>query len=219
MVSASPSVPAIGDPLLQVAGVLLAGGRSRRLGGGDKCLLSVGGRPMLAHVVERLRPQVRRLVLNANGDPSRFAGFGLPVTPDPPGRSVGPLGGILAGMYWAREHAPDAQWIVTVPTDTPFLPRDLVPRLAAAIQTPVTIAVAQSRGRLHPVVAMWPIRLADDLNDWLEAGMSRRVRDWLERNSSVAVAFDDGARSLDPFFNVNTPEEATVAEHLAEEFA
>ncbi len=174
---------------------------------------------MLARVVERLRPQVGRLVLSANGDPLRFADFGLPVTPDPPGRSVGPLGGILAGMYWAREHAPDARWIVTVPTDTPFLPRDLVARLASAIRTPTTIAVAQSRGRVHPVVAIWPIRLADDLTDWLDAGNPRRVHAWLARNASVAVAFDEGARSLDPFFNVNTPEEAVMAAQLAEEFA
>jgi len=214
MISASPP-----DPCLQVVGVLLAGGQSRRLGGGDKCLLPVGGRPMLARVVERLRPQVNQLLVSANGDPSRFSDFGLPVTPDPPGRSVGPLGGILAGMRWAGRHAGDAEWIVTAPTDAPFLPRDLVPRLVAAITSPMTIAVAQSRGRLHPVVAIWPIRLADDLAGWIDNGGSRRVHAWLAANSWVGVAFDEPARSVDPFFNVNTAEDAAMAERLAEGFA
>jgi molybdopterin-guanine dinucleotide biosynthesis protein A len=170
-------------------------------------------------VVERVRPQVSRLVLSANGDPSRFADFGLPVIPDPPGRSVGPLGGILAGMFWAREHVPHAQWIVSVPTDAPFLPRDLVARLAGAITAPVTIAAAQSRDRVHPVVAIWPVQLADDLGDWLDAETQHSVRAWLARNASVAVPFDEAGCALDPFFNVNTPEDASAAAQLAEECA
>lgn len=213
------SGPTIRDPFAEVVATLLAGGQSRRLGGGDKCLLPIGGRPMLAHVVERLGPQVRRLSLNANGDSSRFAGFALPVVPDPPGRLVGPLGGILAGMRWAIRLAPAAQWIVTVPTDTPFLPRDLVGRLSAAIESPFTVAVARSRGRVHPVIAVWPVSLADDLASWLETETHRKVRAWLARNSPVAVDFDEPGGSLDPFFNVNTAADVALAAQLAEAIA
>jgi len=112
-----------------VAGVLLAGGKSQRMGGGDKCLRPLGGRPLLAHVIERVRPQLRDLVLNANGDPARFASFGLPVAPDTIPDFAGPLAGVLAGMDWAAANAPDCPWIVTIPADSPFLPGDLVARL------------------------------------------------------------------------------------------
>ncbi len=131
---------------------------------------------------------------------------------------MGPLAGIFAGMLWAREQVPNAQWIISAPTDTPFLPRNLVARLAAAIATPEMIAVGQSRGRIHPVIAIWPVRLADDLGGWLDAGMQHSVHAWLARRSSVVVAFDEVGNAVDPFFNVNTPEDAAVAARLAEGF-
>ncbi len=205
---------AISDAHSQIVGVLLAGGQSSRLGGGDKCLVTLGGAPMLAHVVDRLRAQVDRLVLSANGDISRFAGFALPITSDTPGPSVGPLGGVLAGMRWTAQNVPRARWIVTVPTDTPFFPFDLVERLAARVRDKQTIAVARSGGRQHPVVAVWPVRLADDLSAWIAAEDHHGVRAWLARNRSVAVDFDQPHGPVDPFFNVNTPENLAEARQM-----
>ncbi|MEQ1614405.1 MAG: molybdenum cofactor guanylyltransferase MobA, partial [Hyphomicrobiaceae bacterium] len=152
-----------------ITGVLLAGGQSRRMfpdadGGGDKCLRDLAGRPMLAHMIERLGPQVNRLVLNANGDPARFAAFGLPVAADTVDGFVGPLAGTLAGMRWSLVHAPSTSHIATVSTDAPFIPADLVARLWAGIATePGRIAIARSAGELHPVIGLWPVALADDL--------------------------------------------------------
>src|SRR6185436_2052358 len=144
-----------------VTGVILAGGLSRRMGGGDKGLLELAGRPMLAHVVCRLRPQVGAILVNANGDPARFAPLGLPVVPDTVGGFVGPLAGVLAGMRWSAVNAPDARWIVTAAGDAPLLPGDLVAQLAAAVASrPGAIALAQSHGELHPVIGLWPVALA-----------------------------------------------------------
>ena len=124
--------------------MLLAGGRSSRVGGGDKCLLQLRGKPLLAHAIERLKPQVDALVLNANGDPKRFASFGLPVIADHSDEHAGPLAGLLAGMEWADAEAPNMRFIVTVPTDTPFLPEDLVARLVEAQQGREVPAIAAS---------------------------------------------------------------------------
>jgi molybdopterin-guanine dinucleotide biosynthesis protein A len=147
-----------------VVGVLLAGGRARRMGGGDKCLRPLGDRPILAHVIARARPQVEALVLNANGDPARFAAFALPVAADLIEDFAGPLAGVLTGMAWARANRPDCPWIATIATDTPFFPGDLVARLRAAAQGEAAeLACAASAGRAHPVFGLWPVRLADDL--------------------------------------------------------
>src|SRR5581483_10374175 len=141
-----------------VAGLLLAGGRATRMGGGDKCLRPLAGRPLLAHVLSRLRPQVRRLVLNANGDASRFSAFGLPVVADGIADFAGPLAGILAGLEWAAGAAPDCRLVLSAPTDAPFLPRDLVRRLLEARGAEnAEIAMASSGGRTHPVAALWPV--------------------------------------------------------------
>jgi molybdopterin-guanine dinucleotide biosynthesis protein A len=200
-----------------VIGVLLAGGRSRRMGGGDKCLRPLGGRPILAHVVERARPQVARLILNANGDPARFAGFGLPVVADvvlegAEGGFAGPLAGVLTGLDWAAAHAPDAPWVATFATDAPFLPADLVARLRAAVERDgADMACARSGGRDHPVFGLWPVRLRDDLRAAMAAGV-RKVDAWTARHRLAAAEF--ACDPVDPFFNANRPEDLAEAERL-----
>jgi molybdopterin-guanine dinucleotide biosynthesis protein A len=194
----------------QVTGVLLAGGQSRRMGGGDKGLLELAGRPMLGHVICRLRAQVGAIVINANGDASRFAAFGLPVVPDTVAGFVGPLAGVLAGMRWSAVNAADARWIVTAAGDAPLLPGDLVARLMAAVEgRPGTIALAQSHGELHPVIGLWPVALADDLEEQLRGGV-RKVLHWTDRHGTVPVPFAPArvcGIDIDPFFNANTPQE------------
>jgi molybdenum cofactor guanylyltransferase len=193
-----------------VTGVLLAGGQSRRMGGGDKGLLDLAGKPMLAHVIERLAPQVDRMAINANGDPARFAAFGLPVVADSVPDFAGPLAGVLAGMRWSRTNAPDARWIATAAGDAPLLPADLVARCLETLKGQAgAIALAQSAGGLHPVIGLWPVALADDLEAQLAAGV-RKVLHWTDRHGTVPVPFGTvrvGEADLDPFFNANTPEE------------
>jgi molybdenum cofactor guanylyltransferase len=195
------------DLAQSVTGVILAGGQSRRMGGGDKGLLDLAGKPMLAHVIERLSPQVGRLVINANGDPSRFSAFRLPVAADTVPDFAGPLAGVLAGMRWSRANAPAARWIATAAGDAPLLPRDLVARCIKALEgRPEAIALAQSAGELHPVIGLWPIALADDLETQLAAGV-RKVLAWTDRHGTVPVPFPFvpvGGVDLDPFFNANT---------------
>lgn len=192
-----------------VIGVVLAGGLSSRMGGGDKGLRDLAGRPMLAHVIDRLRPQVGSLIINANGDPARFAAFGLPVVPDTIAGHIGPLAGILAGMRWAAANTA-ARWIVTVSGDAPVLPANLVAQFMAAVaDRPGGIALAQSCSELHPVIGLWPITLATSLEDELARG-TRKVLHWAERHSLVPVAFSPtraGGVDIDPFFNANTPQE------------
>jgi molybdopterin-guanine dinucleotide biosynthesis protein A len=198
------------DSLEAITGVILAGGQSRRMGGGDKGLLDLAGKPMLAHVVERLAPQVGRLLINANGDPARFAAFGLPVVADTVADFPGPLAGVLAGMRFSRANAPQARWIATAAGDAPLLPADFVARcLAAVADRPESIALAQSAGELHPVIGLWPIALADDLEAQLVAGV-RKVLAWTDRHGTVAVPFPMlrlAGTEIDPFFNANTPQE------------
>lgn len=212
-----------------VSGVILAGGLSRRMfavaregacadvHGGDKGLLALGEKPMLAHVIDRLRPQVAAIALNANGDPTRFASFELPVVPDTIGGFVGPLAGVLAGMLWARQQTPSARWIATVSADAPFVPTDLVARLRAAVEAqPTAIAIAQSGGELHPVIGLWPVTLAEDLDQALRGGL-RKVLAWTDKHGTRPVAFehlDVGGTLVDPFFNANTPDELAEARWL-----
>jgi len=194
----------------QVTGVILAGGLSRRMGGGDKGLLQIAGKSMLAHVACRLRPQVNRVIINANGDARRFATLDLPVVPDTVGGFVGPLAGVLAGMRWSLANANEARWIVTAAADAPLLPGDLVARLIEAVaERPDTIALAQSHGELHPVIGLWPVALAGDLEEQLGRGV-RKVLDWTGRHGTVAVPFAPVrvcGLDIDPFFNANTPSE------------
>ncbi len=196
-----------------IVGVLLAGGQSRRMGGGDKTLNDLGGRPLLAHVVERAQPQVDTLILNANGDPARFADYSLPVVADTVDGFVGPLAGVLTGQEWARENTPDAKWVVTMATDTPFFPADLVTGFAAEIEkNGADMAMATSGGNRHPVFGMWPVGLADDLRHALVVDGVRKVLHWTDRFNLVQVDFSTDP--YDPFFNVNRPEDLQQAKRL-----
>jgi len=194
-------------------GLLLAGGLSRRMGGGDKSLREIGGQALLDRVIERLRPQVEALVLNANGDPRRFARFGLPVMPDTVAGFAGPLAGILAGLDWAAEHRPDCSLVASVATDSPFLPADLVARLIEGMtRKRADLACAASRGQPHPVIGLWPVRLREDLRRAvLEEGV-RKVDTWTARHRLAVVPFPD--QPVDPFFNANRPEDLDTAEAL-----
>lgn len=200
----------------QIAGVILAGGRSRRMGG-DKPLRMLNGKPLIAHVVERLREQAAPIALNANGDPARFATFGLSIVPDEWPDFAGPLAGVLAGLRWAAKVTPHARFIVTAACDTPFFPPGLVAKLLASTQgSGPCLALAASAGRLHPVFALWPLSLADDLALSLQVG-ERKVMHWIGRHPCSIVEFEFapvGGSLVDPFFNVNTPEDLAEAERL-----
>jgi len=209
--------PAIRTPLL--AAVVLAGGRSTRMGGVDKSLLALGGRPLIAHVLERLRPQAGQIAISANGDPSDFAAFGLPVLADTIGGYLGPLAGLLAGMEWAK--ARGAPLIVSVPTDAPFIPGDLIERLLGAFDAETgRPALAASVGRRHPVAGLWPTALAGQLREFLASGASYKVSVFADRCDAVAVDFPMvaiGGRTIDPFFNVNSRDDLSAAEALLRE--
>jgi molybdenum cofactor guanylyltransferase len=195
-------------------GVVLAGGLARRMGGGDKARIRIGGKTILERVLARLEPQCTRIILNANGDPARFADTGLPVVPDSVPDFAGPLAGILAGLDWAAAHAPEVADIVTAPGDCPFLPDDLVARLAAARQSAgVPLACARSGDWRHPVLGLWPVALRDDLRRALIEEKLHKIEAWTARHG-IAIA-DWPATPIDPFFNVNTPQDAAEAERLA----
>lgn len=190
--------------------LVLAGGRATRMGGADKALLPFAGTTLLDHVLGRVAGQGAPLLLSANGDPARFARFGLPVLPDPVGNWPGPLAGILAGLEWLATHAPATAWLVSVPADTPFLPPDLVPRLQAArVAAAAVLACAESGGRLHPVVGLWPVRLASELRQALLGEGLRRVEAWATRYPLARATF--AAQPYDPFLNLNTPAELRAA--------
>lgn len=196
-----------------IAGVLLAGGLSRRMGGGDKSLRTLGGRSILERIIATVRPQVGPLVLNANGDPARFAAFGLPVAADVVEGFAGPLAGVLTGMEWARANAPDCRWLASFATDAPFIPGDLVARLAAAVEREgADLACARSDGQEHPVFGLWRVDLADDLRRAMVEEDMRKVDAWTARYR-LAVA-DFATDPVDPFFNTNRPDDLAEAERL-----
>jgi molybdopterin-guanine dinucleotide biosynthesis protein A len=201
-----------------IAGIVLAGGRATRMGGGDKGLLTLAGRPVLAHVLSRLAPQVEKLALNANGDAARFETFGLPVVADTVEGFAGPLAGILAGMEWVTANT-SLDRMVSAAADTPFLPADLAHRLLAATQDRKdAIAVACSAGRRHPVFALWPISLRASLQCALASG-ERKVSAFLDAYYCVEVEFPNarwGEQAVDPFFNINTPQDLAKAELMLE---
>lgn len=194
-----------------VLGVILAGGLSRRMGGGDKALLPLAGKPVLRHVIDRMAPQVGRLTLSANGDKRRWDPFGLPVIGDTIDSYPGPLAGLLAAMEWASRCAPATSWVVTAPCDSPFLPRDLLERLLAAAEG-ASASVASSGGRVHPVAGLFHLHLRDSLAHFL-AGGGRKAGDWAARVGARTAEFS--TVPVDPFFNINTPEELAHAERLS----
>ena len=203
----------------QPLGVILAGGRATRMGGGDKGLLDLRGKPILTHVIERLEPQVAGLALNANGDTSRFANIGLPVLADSVADFPGPLAGVLAGLDWAA--ALGAETIVTAAADTPFFPCDLVPQLmmaAEGMEHPLALAASRDpvSGKLwrQPTFGLWPVALRDDLRAALQDGL-RKVVMWTDRHDVALAEFPSG--KFDPFFNVNTPEDLAQARAMANE--
>jgi molybdopterin-guanine dinucleotide biosynthesis protein A len=198
-------------------GLILAGGLARRMGGGDKPRTKIGGVTILSRVIERMTPQCTRLIVNANGDPSRFADTGLPVIPDDVPDFAGPLAGVLAGLDWAAANAPDVPYVASVPGDCPFLPRDLVKRLhEARAQQAKPLACARSGEWRHPVVALWPVALRADLRKALTQEDMRKIEIWTARHG-VALA-DWPGEPVDPFFNVNAPEDAAAAERLAAQY-
>jgi molybdopterin-guanine dinucleotide biosynthesis protein A len=204
--------------LPQTLGLVLAGGLARRMGGGDKALLRIGSATILSRVLERLTPQCSRIILNANGDPARFAFTGLPVIADEVPDFAGPLAGVLAGLDWAAAQAPDVAFVASVPGDCPFLPRDLVARLQAACAAEgKPLACARSGEWRHPVVGLWPVALRDDLRHALTREGLHKIEVWTARHG-VAIA-DWPNDPVDPFFNVNTPADAAEAGRIAAQYA
>lgn len=196
-----------------IVGVVLAGGLSRRMGGADKALIPLGGKPMLAHVLERIAPQVGSVAINANGDTDRFAQFGVPVIEDAIKGYKGPLAGILTAMRWARQ-THEAVHVVTAAADTPFLPTDLVSRFRQSATGPETIAMACSGSGRHPVFALWPTDLAEDLESWLKETDTLKVTMWTRRHECLDCSFAEYGDGSDPFFNVNTPDDLAEAETI-----
>lgn len=202
-------------PTPAVAGLILAGGLSRRMGGGDKTLLLLDGRPMLLHVIDRLAPQVGPLAVNANGDPDRFAPFGRPVVPDEIEGFPGPLAGILAGLEWVRRDHPALSHLLTVPADAPFIPRDLLERMWARVDAGADIVCAASGGWRHPPIALWPVRLRADLRKAVVDEGLRKIDAWTARYRTDSVEW--ATTPVDPFFNVNRPEDLDAAKGLIEQ--
>jgi molybdenum cofactor guanylyltransferase len=195
-------------------GLVLAGGLARRMGGGDKTRIRIGGKTILERVLARLKPQCAAVILNANGDPARFADTGLPVVPDTVPDFAGPLAGILAGLDWAAAHVPAIADVASVPGDCPFLPADLVARLLAARQAAgVPLACARSGDWRHPVVGLWPVALREDLRKALVEENMHKIESWTARHG-IAIG-NWPATPVDPFFNVNTPADAAEAERIA----
>ena len=194
--------------------VVLAGGLGRRMGGGDKPMREIGGRTILDHVIERLEPQCDGLLLNANGDPARFARFGLPVIADPIEGYPGPLAGILAALEWTAANRPGTEWVASAAGDCPFLPRDLVARLQQArLAEDADLAVAASAGQAHPVIGLWKVVLRDELRHALVEEDLRKIDRWTARYRLATVTWP--AEPVDPFFNANTVDDLAEAERLA----
>jgi molybdopterin-guanine dinucleotide biosynthesis protein A len=202
------------DDLPPTLGVLLAGGLARRMGGGDKPMKTIGGRTILERVIARLAPQCDGMILNANGDPARFAAFGFPVVADTVEGFAGPLAGVLTALDWAATHRPEIDWVLSAATDCPFLPRDLVTRLQhARIADDAQLAVASSGDQVHPVIGLWNVGLRDELRHALVVEDIRRIDRWTARYKLATVQWP--TVPVDPFFNANTVEDIAKAEALA----
>jgi molybdopterin-guanine dinucleotide biosynthesis protein A len=196
-------------------GLVLAGGLARRMGGGDKALIRIGRQTILERALKRLGAQCDGIIINANGDPARFAASHVPVVADGIAEFPGPLAGILAGLDWAAAHRPNIQWIASVPGDCPFLPHDLVGRLhAARAAADLPLACARSGEWRHPVVGLWPVALRDDLRHAVATEGLRKIEVWTARHGVAVV--DWPTEPVDPFFNVNTPEDVAAAVQIAQ---
>jgi molybdopterin-guanine dinucleotide biosynthesis protein A len=190
--------------------VILAGGAARRLGGGDKPLRTLGGKPILQWIIERIQPQVQFLAISANGDPSRFSTYALPILPDQ-SPDLGPMSGILASLEWTKRTTPNASHVLTLSGDTPFIPLDLVHRLSSAPDIGASdIITASSAGHPHPTIAFWPVSAIEPIKNALSEHKNRRVLDWLSIFTAHAVEWD--TQPIDPFFNINTPDDLEEAE-------
>ncbi len=199
---------------LDIPAVLLAGGLARRMGGGDKPMRSIAGKTILERVIARLKPQCNTLILNANGDPARFASFGLPVIADTVADFPGPLAGILAALDWMAEHRPGVTHVLSAAADCPFLPRDLVARLEAARRAEkAELAVACSGGQTHPVIGLWSVRLRGELRHALVEEDIRKIDRWTARYPLATVSWP--VTPVDPFFNANTIDDIAEADRLA----
>ncbi len=193
--------------------VILAGGLARRMGNIDKAMVELAGQPLLEQVLQRMASQTPSMIINANGDPKRFSRWELPVVADTVSDFPGPLAGILAAMEWTRTNRPESNWIVSVPVDTPFIPRDLIERFSQTItDNKAELSCAKSDGRTHPVVGMWPVALADDLRTALTVDNIRKVDLWTGRFNLVHSEFE--TNPIDPFFNINRPEDIERAEQV-----
>ncbi len=202
-----------------VVGLVLSGGRSSRMGGGDKCLLRLGGESVLTRILRGLKTQVVEVIINANGDPSRFAEFGLPVVADSIVGLAGPLAGIHAGLEWVRGHASGVRMVATIASDTPFFPPDLVQRFLSALSEEPALAVAASNEGVHHVVGLWPVAIASKIEEALDRGM-RKAGAFTKDNGATEVFFGPtrvGKALVDPFFNINRPEDLAQAEALLRE--
>ncbi len=199
----------MGTPVITtMAAVLLAGGQSRRMGGGDKNLMKLGTKPVLSHVLDRVDFGAMPKMINANGDAARYASFGLPVCADVIDGYAGPLAGILTGLEWVAAHHADCSHMVSLATDAPFLPQDLITRLTKAIADGADIAQAMSFSRRHPVFAIWPLALAGPMRQALADEGLRKIDDFTDRYKCVTVTFEGDP---DPFMNLNRPDDFDTA--------
>ncbi|MHC1548649.1 molybdenum cofactor guanylyltransferase MobA [Phyllobacterium sp. K27] len=202
---------------MKTAGIILAGGQSRRMNGSDKALLPFGTGRLIDHVHQRLARQLPIIAVNTNSDSAHFHHLGIPIIPDSIAGFVGPLAGILAGMEWAAAQSDGFSHILTVATDTPFFPDDLHERLSQqVVNAPDAIAIASSAGRIHPVFGLWPISLRGELREWLADDENRKVMNWIDTHPHKSFEFPLTAtqtdQPIDPFFNINTQEDILEAQ-------
>jgi len=199
--------------LQHIGGVILAGGLSRRMGGGDKCLKLLGGETLLSRIIGRVSPQISKLILNVNGNPQRFLDYNLPIVKDVIGDFAGPLAGILTGMEWMHENCPEVQWLATFPADAPFIPRNFVSKcLEAQNRMDAEIVCAKSGGRNHPVCGLWNLSLAQGLRSAMEEEKVRKIDQWSSGHSLYYQEFL--TNPIDPFFNVNSEKDLLTAEYI-----
>jgi molybdopterin-guanine dinucleotide biosynthesis protein A len=195
----------------EIVGVILAGGLARRMGGGDKSMLQLGGRRILDYVIESAQNQLETVIINANGDPERFTEFNLPVQADIVPDFAGPLAGVVSAMAWVKQNQPSATHIITLAADTPFFPADYVPRMLELMQLKgERLACASYQGRTQPVFGLWPVNLFDDLYKALVEDDMRKVDRFTAPYGVADVPFDELSRN--PFFNVNKPEDIALGE-------